>query len=727
LIFLFLLVNLFDVKQVVVMLPSETKTALEKALEEEPINVNLFLYGLSIGEVGAMELQTHIFKFPNIRILELKGSTIGRRGAIHLAKCLPTSQLSHLGLGRNSLDVQAATTVLDSLVGVPLETLDLESNALPDAVAISLAALISKTKTLASVSLERNDLRSDGITAIAKALHGNTSLLNLNLAFNRCGAAACEALGDMLEVNKTLLTLNVMQCSVTVEAARHIARGVTGNHTLQSLNLQLNQAIDAFSGKSAGGAQYPVTLNSSLRELNLGSNRISSYAVESFGRVLGGATSLVALSLGKCLFGEPAVRHVIQNCALLTNLVTLDLSNCLMGAASGELLSSVLTRCPNIHSLYLDDNPLGRFGIEAISAGLPFCRALVCLSLCRCDIGKEGMPALATALRKRSGLPLRELRLSSNHLGYDGLLLLCDALVNMRDDASQYLEALDLSDNGIGGRTCAYLAAVLQAHRNSLLSITLRDNPISEEMKQNYLTFESALAYTGGIISDPTLKLGQQEGQGVKATFEMDKTQRGGPAPGSPTRAAGISSGLKSPSSPQQQTAMQRKYSNFNGSSATALGGSDLEVLPSSPGGRRRSSVALPDRRASVAAQEAPVVVTEEPAALSPSTAANEAYIPGFSPIVPQFKQRHMLHDVEENISQLPISDTQLRIKFTQLDASCVGYLTISSCLQALRDLDACVMDFTSRKLKEKAMQLCPDGRVTYEKFCLLVLPLVSQ
>ncbi|CUE71409.1 cyclin domain protein, putative [Bodo saltans] len=710
------------------MLASETKTALEKALEEEPIHVNLFLYGLCIGEVGTMELQSHIFKYPNIRILELKGSTIGRRGAIHLAKCLPSSQLSHLGLGRNSLDVQAATTVIDSLVGVPLETLDLESNALPDAVAVSLANLLAKTKTLASVTLERNDLRSEGISAIANALRENTSLLNLNLAFNRCGAAACEALGDMLEVNKTLLTLNVMQCSVTVEAARHIARGVTANHTLQSLNLQLNQAIDAFSGKSAGGAQYPVSLNASLRELNFGSNRISSYAVESFGRVLGGATSLVALSLGKCLFGEPAVRHIIQNCALLTNLVTLDLSNCLMGAASGELLSNLLTRCPNIHSLYLDDNPLGRFGIEAISAGLPFCRALVCLSLCRCDIGKEGMPALATALRKRSGLPLRELRLSSNHLGYDGLLLLCDALVNMRDDSSQYLEALDLSDNGIGGRTCAYLAAVLQAHRNSLLSITLRDNPISEEMKQNYLTFESALAYTGGIISDPTLKLGQQEGQGVKATFEMDKTQRGGPTSpaGSPTRTGALSSGLKSPSSPQQQTALQRKYSNFNGSSATALGSNDLEVLPSSPGGRRRSSVASPDRRLSVVPQEATVVEEPVPAA-SPITAANEAYIPGFSPIVPQFKQRHMLHDVEENISQLPISDTQLRIKFTQLDASCVGYLTVSSCLQALRDLDACVMDFTSRKLKERAMQLCPDGRVTYEKFCLLVLPLVSQ
>lgn len=679
-----------------------SSTALEAALTEDPESVNLFLHSITIGAVGALSIQKHLLTNPQVRVLELKGSVLGRQGASYLSKGIAASQLSHLGLGRNSLDFASAMTLLKALIGTPIETLDMEWNALQDGVAQGIADLLATTSTLRSLTLERNDFRSEGVVTIAKALLANRTLQNLNLAFNRCGTAACEALGDVLEVNPTLLTLNLMQCSVTTEAARHLVRGLAKNRTLVSINLQANQALDAFSGRSAGGTTtYPVALSAALREVNLGSNRISSAFVPNFASVLKEATSVVALSLGKCLFGEPAVQEVLRSVARLTRLVTVDLSGCLISSASGELLSEVLTRCPNIASLFLDDNPLGRFGVEGLSTGVPFAASLTCLSLCRVDMGREGMIPLAAALRDRVGVPLREMRLVGNHLSYDGCLTLCDALVNMRNDAAKDLEVLDISDNDIGGRSCAFLAAVLQAHRNSLLSITLRGNPISEETKSNFLTFESALNFTGGIISDPTMKLGQH-GNGTKGTFEMEKRHQGA----SPTA---------SPSSNRATHGNARQsFSNFNGTSAAGQSRLESEVSPS-----RRQSVAA------IAVDAAAASAGDATAATSLPTGI--AYEPGLAPIVPQFKQRHQLHDVAENINCLPITDTQLRAKFNELDVSCVGYINVPTLFKAYAELDPVMLEVTTRRLKERTLAVCPDGMVTYPRFCVLMLQLVNQ
>lgn len=675
-------------------------TELEQALESDPNNVNLFAQGVKIGEVGAIHLQKHIQQYQQtIRLIELKGSCVGRRGAEYIARAIRGSSLLHLGVGRNGLDYAAATSLINCLKGTPIQTLDLEWNSLQDGVAESIADLLRHTSTLVSISLERNDFRSEGISAIAKALTVNTSLRNLNLAFNRCGSLACEALGAMLEQNTTLLTLNLTQCSITADAARYLAKGMSSNNTLVALNLHLNQAIDSFSGRTSGGAvTFNVRFSSAMRELNFGCNRISSTFVEPFARILGESTSLVALSLGKCLFGEPAVRHILQGVSKLTRLVTLDLSGCLISQTSGDLLQEMLTRCPNIATLFLDDNPLGRFGVEGVSNGLPFCSSLTSLNMCRCGMGREGMSALAGALVKRSGLPLRELRVAGNNLSYDGCLTLCDALCVMKGDASKDLEVLDISDNDIGGRTCAFLAAVLQAHRNTLLSVTLRDNPIAEETKHTFLTLEGALSYTGGVISDPTMKIGHSL-ESLKSTFEVDKASQ------SPTKAQRLTNSERSPVG----------VTNFNGSSESMLRSYE------SPAAKGRHTI---DR---TTASAAAVALPTEPPQLAPIHDMSP-YAPGLVPIVPQFKQRHMLHEVEENIMLLPISDTQLRTKFTQLDGQCVGFLTVPAFLQAYAQMDPLSFDaeLSSKRITDDVKKLCPDGKVYYQQFCILMLRLAN-
>lgn len=430
----------------------------------------------------------------------------------------------------------------------------------------------------------------------------------------------------------------------------------------------------------------------------------------------------MALSLGQCLIGEPQVRHVIRAISQLTRLVTLDLSSCMISATSGELLSDMVSRLPNLGTLYLDDNPLGRFGMEALSVGLASCAYLTSLNLCNCDIGRDGMLALANAIKKRRGLPLRELRLSGNNLAYEGCLTLCDALCsigdNRRDGASQ-LEVLDISANGVGGRSCAFLAAVLQAHQNTLQTVKVRANPIAEELKQTFLTFDNALTYTGGVVCDPTSRTkGTQED--TKGTFELSPTSK--------ARQRSMSFEQANP----QDTSNAVGHTNFNGSSA-AQKQRIPDLLSNSPP-RDPSGRNYNNNSNNMTATSRATPITSSSTAVHPSEQQQATklidagpYVQGLAPMIPAFKTRHPLHMAGDNIGQFPITDTQLRVAFTRLDAACMDYILVEQFLEAAQELDPIAEETSLRSLRKQAMSMCPNGRMTFDQFSVLMLRLARN
>ncbi|CAL8303196.1 unnamed protein product [Lota lota] len=124
-------------------------------------------------------------------------------------------------------------------------------------------------------------------------------------------------------------------------------------------------------------------------------------------------------------------------------LETLRLKSCSLTAKSCISLSSVLnSKSSGLRTLDLTDNSLGDLGVKELSHGLtsPSC-TLELLSLPLCRISEGGCTFLASALNSCS---LRELDLSYNHPGDDGLRL----LYTMLDDPHCSLEKLSADQCG---------------------------------------------------------------------------------------------------------------------------------------------------------------------------------------------------------------------------------------------------------------------------------------
>ena len=465
-------------------------TSLEVVLERQPLDVNLFLENVTIGEVGAIYLQRHVKAYPQIRLIELRGSSIGHKGAEYLAAGLNgNTSLRHLGVARNGIDNQSMVLILKSLHSTPIETIDMEWNSLQDSVAFALADLLSHSQTLLSVSLERNEIRSDGVAAIAQSLRSNQTLRNLNLGYNKASSHGASKLGDMLKVNRTLLTLNLSMNGIYPDGAKAIAEAVCVNTSLCSLNLQHNQAAEAFAEIGAS-----MVYNSSLKELNFCGNRIQSALTHGLGASFRHARGIMALSIGKSGVGDVGIAPILEGITTQLCLVTLDISSCGMTAASMQLVDHVLNTCPNIQTLFMDGNLIEPAGAAIFAKALSHSPALTCLSISDCAIGRDGAQAVAKVLQSRKGLPLRDVRIAANNICNEGAISLCDALCYRRAEGDCALTMLDMSSNNISVGACVSLARLLANHKE-LDSVTVRDNPIVLEIGHaSFITRESAVA-----------------------------------------------------------------------------------------------------------------------------------------------------------------------------------------------------------------------------------------
>lgn len=671
--------------------------SLEAVLDQDPNNVNLFSAGIKVGEVGAIQLQAHLRLHPQLTLLELKGSMLGRRGVEHLCQALRNHPgLRHLGLGRCQLDSHSASAVLVVMSTMGLHTLDLEWNSLGDPVAFALATYLRGPKaTLLSVNLERNELRSEGASALAEALTVNTSLRNLNLAFNRIGGHACGAVRDMLKVNRTLLTLNLSMNAIYHDGAVLLAEGLCANKTLLSLSLQSNQALESFASLGAEMVWSPQ-----LRELNFSLNRFPGNVGASFAEGLRSATGLVALSLAKCHVGEPGIAPVLEAIGYLPRLQTIDLSNVLMTERSAEGLSRLLVQCPNLCKVFLDGNRLGRIGADTIGNALHHCFNLTLLSLNGCDLGPRGVQSIALGLTSKRGLPLRTLRLQNNRMQNFGCVAVCAALSYALEEGEGSVEELDISEaNSVTGECCQFLARVLHCNPK-LSSVTVRGNQLADDVQASYLDLARALEFTAGVIGDPAAEQLALAAHETKSTFNVSKE------------------------------VFQAPRANFNSTTDTVLGS-----LSMGPGHETAASFTehmySKEARLLSLREGSDTIVSAMAAGRNAGDLvidSDRTYLAGLSPINVAVKRAHELHRVEDNVSLLPITETQLRQKFSELDRNNDGYLRADEFANIYSSFQLVSVDPTGKALQTLVKKSATrDGRITFEAFSMLMLRLVNM
>ena len=102
----------------------------------------------------------------------------------------------------------------------------------------SLSFILSRNRSLKSLTLTHGTISDDGAIAIAKSLQNNTSLTDLDLSFNYgITSLSAPSLVRLLLINCTLTRLSLSETNIDTDGVIMIVESLKRNNTLQTLGL----------------------------------------------------------------------------------------------------------------------------------------------------------------------------------------------------------------------------------------------------------------------------------------------------------------------------------------------------------------------------------------------------------------------------------------------------------------------------------------------------------
>lgn len=180
---------------------------------------DLSLQRASIGDEGAIRIGE---AGGTLKKLDLGGNTIGRDGAVALAR-----RAESLSLQENEIGDDGAAALGDCL-GKNVRKLRLDKNAIGDAGAIGLAPAVAELDVL---QLSRNRIADAGAEELARRVRAK----HLDLSRNYIGDRGGVALAAALERSRTLLSLGLEDNPFGDETVAAFARALGANQTVENL------------------------------------------------------------------------------------------------------------------------------------------------------------------------------------------------------------------------------------------------------------------------------------------------------------------------------------------------------------------------------------------------------------------------------------------------------------------------------------------------------------
>ncbi|XP_048051941.1 NACHT, LRR and PYD domains-containing protein 12-like isoform X4 [Megalobrama amblycephala] len=304
------------------------------------------------------------------------------------------------------------------------------------------------------------NITAEGCAALASALRSNSHLRELNLSLNKIGDGGLMLLSDELkDPHCKLEKLTLRDCNITAEGCAALTSALRSNSHLRELDLSGNKIGDKGLTLLSDGLKDPQC---KLEKLTLFECNIIDEGVAALTSALRSNSHLRELVLTGNKIGDEGLMLLSDglkdpHC----KLEKLRLDNCNITAEGCAALTSALRSNSHLRELDLYENKIGDKGLKLLSDGLkdPHCK-LEKLMLWYCDITAESCAALASALRSNSHL--RELDLTENKIGGQGLMLLSDGL----KDPHCKLEILTLDNCDITAVGCAALASALRSNKH---------------------------------------------------------------------------------------------------------------------------------------------------------------------------------------------------------------------------------------------------------------------
>ena len=251
------------------------------------------------------------------------------------------------------------------LLGLGHNALGAAPPELVDASVLGLAALLSNARQLKSVDLSHNGFSAAAAAPLLHSLPACAALTSLDLSGNALGDAGAELLAAVVSPDGggggrrrcRLKSLSLCGAGVRVGGGRALASAVRGGGgaSLEALALADNALGD--DGAEAFAAALAAD-GTALRALNLGANGIGEGGARALGDALRANRTLRALALPRNALGDAGALPLAACLVRHPSLATLDLAGCRIADRGALAIALSLGRNSVLRRLDLRDNLL---------------------------------------------------------------------------------------------------------------------------------------------------------------------------------------------------------------------------------------------------------------------------------------------------------------------------------------------------------------------------------
>ncbi|KAF9203985.1 hypothetical protein BGZ49_005808 [Haplosporangium sp. Z 27] len=261
----------------------------------------------------------------------IAGSGVNDKAVKNLAKVLANNTtLKELDLSNNRITAVGIGALCEVLThNQSLTRLCLQSNDIKTAGARHLATLLKKNRVIRHLNIGANGLGGEGCIMIADAVRFNRTLRSLSLDLNEMGPQGASAMALAISSNEHLRYLYVPHNNIGDEGMAEICTSLKRNNSLIGLDLELNYNGMGQNVLSMKALAEALTVNKSLREVNLSYNLISTAAVQDLMAGVAANSTLESILFTNCCItteGALAIANIlpkakgIQNLGLTSNL-----------------------------------------------------------------------------------------------------------------------------------------------------------------------------------------------------------------------------------------------------------------------------------------------------------------------------------------------------------------------------------------------------------------------